>query len=121
MGSAYEWITQACGHICAQNPARSPFLGDIQFPLCWRCTGIYLALFVVLCGLACLRVRPSAKRFNLAMVATMVMAGVMLADVYGLQAVWPNNVTRAFTGVTLGASLGLWIHQCLVVLVAHRD
>lgn len=35
-----EWCKKHCG--CHQMPERSFFLGDYQFPLCARCTGIAL-------------------------------------------------------------------------------
>ena len=36
-------VYQAASHICHQLPARSFFTAGVQWPVCARCTGLYLA------------------------------------------------------------------------------
>ena len=43
----YKAIYKIFGLICHQNPERSFFVNNIQVPICSRCTGIYLSLFVI--------------------------------------------------------------------------
>lgn len=120
MTEVYEWVMRVCGVICGQTPSRSPELFGLQFPLCWRCTGVYATLLVALAAFVLLRPLTSARRFYASMTATFVAAGLMVLDVFGFQALWPNNISRALTGVALGFALGVWMYQCLAVLFASE-
>lgn len=42
----YEVVVTMCSYFCHQEPQRSFFLLDTQFPLCARCTGLYGFLVV---------------------------------------------------------------------------
>jgi uncharacterized membrane protein len=95
------------GAVCHQLEPRSFHLWGRQMPVCARCTGIYLgaAVAAVLTTLAD-RGRPSTAGRLVVAAATLPMAASLAYE-------WttgdvPSNVTRAATGIVLGAAVG-WL------------
>jgi uncharacterized membrane protein len=92
--------------VCHQRPERSFHWGAAAWPVCARCTGIYVGLaaaamlgqFVRRLALA-----PARARLWLA-VASLPAAGSLGYE--WATGVTPSNAVRAVTGVLLGSALG---------------
>jgi uncharacterized membrane protein len=98
--------------ICHQQPERSFFLDGDQFPVCARCTGLYVSAAAGLAGWvavkAAARWRPLLFDPRLA-IRLIVIGGIPTAVslAAGLAGVWDgSNATRALVAVPLGASAG---------------
>ena len=108
--------------ICHQRPERSFFLDGHQFPVCARCTGLYLSAAVGLLGWvafkAVSRWRPVAIDPRLAIRAIAIAAIPTAASLAtGITGVWDGaNITRALLAIPLGASAG-----AIVAAVATKD
>ena len=84
---------------CHQIPERSFFFRGYQFPLCARCTGIFLGGLI---GIICFFIFPVPWWICLLMVVSMVIDG-------GLQFVnllKSDNFRRVTTGLIAGFGLG---------------
>jgi uncharacterized membrane protein len=115
-------IFAAGGLICHQRPERSFFLDGDQFPVCARCTGLYLSGAIGILGWLVLK---TARRWTplpfdpglakrVALIAA-VPTAVSLAT--GALGVWDgSNVTRAMLAIPFGASAG-----AIVAAVATKD
>jgi len=108
--------------ICHQLPERSFFLDGDQFPVCARCTGLYVSAATGLGGWvavkAASRWRPLSFDPRLA-IRLIVIAGIPTAVslATGLAGGWDgSNATRALLAVPLGASAG-----AIVAAVATKD
>lgn len=87
------------GHYwCHQRPERSPHLFGVQFPLCWRCTGI-------LAGVVILFVLLLYRRRLLHFWPSLVLSLLMPLDVlYAIISHGPgDNGRRLITGLLWGA------------------
>ena len=98
--------------ICHQRPERSFFLDGDQFPVCARCTGLYVSAAAGLVGWvavkAASRWRPLSFDPRLA-IRLIVIGGIPTAVslATGLVGVWEgSNAIRALLAVPLGASAG---------------
>jgi uncharacterized membrane protein len=107
----------ALGHaICHQRPERSFFWGEVAWPVCARCTGIYMgAAAGVLIGLM---VRTAAEvpaaRVRVWLVTAVVPASVSLAYEWGSGRM-PSNATRSGTGAIVGLTTA-----CLLVMFLRQ-
>jgi uncharacterized membrane protein len=108
--------------ICHQRPERSFFLNGDQFPVCARCTGLYLSGAVALLGWWILKAgrqwRPMSMSpdFALRLVAVAAVPTVVSLAAGTLQ-VWDgSNLTRALLAIPLGASAG-----AVVAAVTTKD
>ena len=116
------FIFAAGSVICHQRPERSFFLDGHQFPVCARCTGLYLSAAAGLLGWVALKTasrwRPLLLHPRLAIriiVIGAIPTAVSVAT--GALGVWDgSNVTRAILAVPLGASAG-----AIVAAVATKD
>jgi uncharacterized membrane protein len=84
---------------CHQRPDRSFFLGDYQFPVCARCTGVFLGQTAALIMLLMRKRMPVG--------AALAMLAVMGAD-WGVQRIGlreSTNFRRLVTGVLGGAGI----------------
>jgi uncharacterized membrane protein len=115
-------IFAAGGLICHQRPERSFFLDGHQFPVCARCTGLYLSGAL---GIAGWLVLKSARRwgslpFDAGLAKRMMLISVLPTAVSlatGFFGIWDgSNVTRAMLAIPLGASAG-----AIVAAVATKD
>jgi uncharacterized membrane protein len=101
--------------ICHRIDSRSFHIGDIQFPLCARCTGIYLGVLLGIVVLAAMgRWRDGAlppRRAILAMVLFITFMGIDGVNSYtklipGVpHAYEPQNWLRLLTGILTGVAV----------------
>ena len=108
--------------ICHQRPERSFFWDTHQFPVCARCTGLYLSAGAgILAWIAiksstswrARRVDPRAARTFLIVAAVPTALSLMT----GTLGIWDgSNVTRALFALPLGATAG-----AIVAAVATKD
>ena len=108
--------------ICHQRPQRSFFWGAHQFPVCARCTGLYLSALVGVIGWVAVKtstgwrhraIDPRTARAVL--IAASVPTAISLAS--GMLGVWDgSNITRALFALPLGATAGI-----IVAAVATKD
>ena len=117
------WFVFAAGAlICHQRPERSFFFDGHQFPVCARCTGLYLSGAIGLAGWWGVKLarhwrpnhvdpRSAVRTLILASIPTLISVG---AAVIGL---WDgSNVTRAVLAIPLGVSAG-----AIVAAVSTKD
>ena len=115
-------IFAAGGLICHQKPERSFFWDGHQFPVCARCTGIYLSAAIGLVAWLGIktafrwqRVQLSPRAARLIFIVSAVPTVMSLAS--GMLGVWDgSNVARAVLAVPLGATAGV-----IVAAVATKD
>jgi uncharacterized membrane protein len=106
----------AASQICHQKPERSFHTAGVQWPVCGRCSGLYLSAPIG-AVLALLARRPRgrspayARWLVIASVPTFLTLGLEIA---GLAA--PSNLTRALAALPAGAVIAF----VLVRLVAGR-
>ena len=108
--------------ICHQRPERSFFWGVHQFPVCARCTGIYLSAVAGVLGWVVIKSSPGwrpraidPRTARTVLVAAAVPTMVSLAT--GALGVWDgSNITRALFALPLGATAGV-----IVAAVATKD
>jgi uncharacterized membrane protein len=99
--------------ICHQRPDRSFHTDGVKWPVCARCSGLYLAAPVgSIAGLLSLRRRLRLPR-GLAW-RTLVLAGAPTAATVGIE--WlglaaPSNLVRALAALPLGAAVAFVLIQ----------
>ena len=103
--------------VCHQLPTHSFFANGEQFPLCARCTGLYLGFLVGIAGMALLGKLNAALWPPRAVVAVLVMTMLlMVGDGFNsltsslpeaVQAYQPTNLLRLVTGILAGTALAL--------------
>jgi uncharacterized membrane protein len=122
MGLLVSVIFAVGALICHQRPERSFFFDTHQFPVCARCTGLYLSGAVGIAGWLTVKVarrwKPITLDPNLArriVLAAALPTAISLAS--GVLGVWDgSNVTRAMLAIPFGASAG-----ALAAAVATKD
>ena len=110
------------GVICHQRPERSFFWGTHQFPVCARCTGLYVSAFAGLLAWVVVKVatgwRPRAidpRIARLVLIAVALPTAVSLAS--GALGLWDGtNLTRAILALPLGLTAGI-----IVAAVGTKD
>jgi uncharacterized membrane protein len=102
---ATSLVYAVASRICHQRPERSFHSGGVQWPVCARCSGLYLAAPVgALAGLVSIaRRRPARRRLWWLVAAAVPTAVTFGAEVLGLAA--PSNLTRAVAALPLGAMI----------------
>jgi uncharacterized membrane protein len=104
-------VVRAAGSlVCHQRPDRSFHGPDRPFPVCARCTGLYVsgAAGAVLgwVGLA----RPPRRTRRLVLLAMVPTAGTVTAEWLGIAG--STNLVRALAALPLGAAAGwLFVHM----------
>jgi uncharacterized membrane protein len=115
-------IFSIAGLICHQRPDRSFFWAGHQFPVCARCTGLYVSAALGLIGWLSVRAsgwRPSRLIDPRAVRTLFIVAGLPTAIslATGALGVWDgSNATRAVLALPLGAIAG-----AIVAAVATKD
>jgi uncharacterized membrane protein len=95
-------IYAAAGQVCHQRPDRSFSTAGVQWPVCGRCAGLYLA--APLGALLALRRRPRLPSHVPLFVAAAIPTGLTLVvEWMGLAPV--SNVMRMGAAVPLGAAI----------------
>ena len=98
-------IYGAASRVCHQRPERSFHTAGVSWPVCGRCSGLYLAAPFG-AALALMRMRRRAmsrgyvRMLVIASVPTFVTLGLELAGVWA-----PSNLTRAIAALPAGATL----------------
>lgn len=94
--------------ICHQKPDRSFHSDGVKWPVCGRCSGLYIGGAAgALAWLAMRRRRPSPRLLTWLGVAAAPTAVTVILEWTGLAGV--GNVARALAGVPLGAMIALVI------------
>jgi len=107
--------------VCHQLPERSFYWGRWQFPVCSRCTGLYVSAVVGLAAWAAIRkwrgvpvvIRPRVALVGLVVAALPTLVSVGTAAFGAWDA---TNAGRALLAVPLGATTGV-----LLAAVAAKD
>lgn len=108
--------------VCHQLPDRSFFWGDWQFPVCARCTGLYLSAVVGVAAWALMRLRQRGRPIRVdPRFAVVLLTVAAVPTLISLASAWVGlwdgtNVWRFVLAVPLGASGGV-----MVAAVAAKD
>jgi len=108
-------IRNILSFICHQNPERSFFLGDFQFFLCARCTGIYFFLLLFL------TFNPASK-FNFSyktLFAILIFS--LLANLVSLMESFDTNMSRFILGSIIGIPSGLIMRKSLQIIFSKGE
>jgi uncharacterized membrane protein len=95
--------------VCHQRPDRSFHSHGAQWPVCARCSGLYLSAAI---GVVFVWLRPRAARavpfhtWQRILVAAAVPTGVTLALEWWVPS-WSSGLVRAVAAVPLGAAVGV--------------
>lgn len=104
--------------VCHQIPSHSFQIGDEQFPICSRCTGMYLGVFsgvIVLLFQNKKSIQPTKKQlfiFGL-LITAWIIDGInsFLANWLGRPILYqPNNIFRFLTGFGMGLCIAVTIY-----------
>ena len=98
--------------VCHQRPERSFSLAGVTWPVCGRCTGLYLSAGVMaLIGLA-IRVRPwppsASNAWRVILMEPPSTIGSWAIERLGVAN--PGNLTRAICAIPLGAMVAAALH-----------
>lgn len=122
MHLASEIIFAIGGLICHQRPERSFFWATHQFPVCARCTGLYLSAALGLVGWAAIKIqgrnrpRPIDPRAARAWLIAAALP-TLISVASGALDVWDGtNITRATLALPLG-----FVGGVIVAAVATKD
>ena len=88
----------------------------VQFPLCFRCSGIYLGLIFTLVYLPARGRAPGLADYKSVFVGSLFACLLLGFDVYVLQAVFDNNASRLITGVLAGYMLAGLLYRSIKLL-----
>jgi len=109
MADVNRFIWWAFSFLCHQIPERSPHIFGVQFPLCWRCSGIAVGAAVLIMYLLKMRRMPGLG-------LSLALALFLPLDVFATMAgFWTgDNSVRFVTGGLWGffgiaAVLGLFV------------
>lgn len=121
-GAPLEWKMYAVVHgVCAQQ--HNIFLGDLQFPLCARNSGIYLSFLLTTLYLYAMGRGRAGGLPPWSIVATLVLFVAIMA-VDGFNSLFvdlgqphlyqPDNFLRTLTGMGMGITIAVILHIVLV-------
>ncbi|MGQ9927893.1 MAG: DUF2085 domain-containing protein [Chloroflexaceae bacterium] len=121
-GAPLEWKMYAVVHgICAQQ--HNIFLGNLQFPLCARNSGIYLSFMLTLLSIYALGRGRAGGLPPWSIVATLLLFVALMA-VDGFNSLFvdlgrphlytPDNFLRTLTGMGMGIFIAVLLHIILV-------
>ncbi len=104
--------------VCHRLPSHSPFFGGVQFPLCFRCSGMYLGALSTWVWL----MLSAPRRGGLPRGGTAVLVAVFFAafaldglnalahDALGVALYTPQNTLRLFTGLGMGLTIAALLY-----------
>ncbi len=105
--------------VCHRLPTHSPFFHEVQFPLCFRCSGMYLAASATWIWLNL----TASRRAGFPRGVTAVMLGLFFAawagdglnsflhDFLQRSLYTPNNNLRLLTGLGMGVTMGTLLYS----------
>lgn len=112
--------------LCHQLTERSFVFGGVQFPVCARCTGIYIGfVFTIIALVWAYRHDQRAGKLAWPFVATAIFAVIAmgfdgLSSYMGFRET--TNLLRLITGTLFGASLGAVVYMMLADTISkHRS
>lgn len=113
-----EWLHNIGSLVCHQLPERSLQMDGTAFPLCYRCTGFYLAVIFSYLLLSLPRVRRQLLMHDRSALLYVAFLLPLLADgAGGNLGLWSSGgITRACTGVMAGV-----VFPWLLALLRTRD
>ena len=123
----YNQIIAEFGHgLCHQLPERSFSVLGVQYPVCARCTGIYVGFLFALATLLWVyrRRHPTGRPATAAYVVGLISVAAMAWDGVSSYASLreTSNLLRLVTGVGFGGSLALVTYAMLAdVLLKNRE
>jgi len=95
-------VYTTCGRICHQKPERSFHTAGVQWPVCGRCAGLYLAApFGAAAALAVTRRRVPSRAWFLA-AALPTAATLVMEFLFGMPM---TSLARALAALPLGAAV----------------
>ncbi len=111
-GRAPEWsavIYAAASKVCHQRPERSFHTAGMRWPVCGRCSGLYLSapIGAVAAAFALRRRAPAGRQLRWLIVAAVPTAATLVVEWFGLAPV--SNLARAVAALPLGAMLAFVI------------
>jgi uncharacterized membrane protein len=114
-------IYLAGSRVCHQRPERSFETAGVPWPVCGRCTGLYLAApFGAMLGLRRRDANRSGRRLRMGLVLAAIPTVVTLA----LEAIAPalvNNAIRATAALPLGVMVAAALGQVVAGTVRPTD
>ncbi|NWF81312.1 MAG: DUF2085 domain-containing protein [Chloroflexi bacterium] len=121
-GAPLEWKMYAVVHgVCAQQ--HNIFLGELQFPLCARNSGIYLSFLLTTLSLYAMGRGRAGGLPPWSIVATLLLFVAIMA-VDGFNSLFvdlgqphlypPDNLLRTLTGMGMGIAIAVILHIVLV-------
>jgi uncharacterized membrane protein len=98
-------VYAAAARVCHQRPERSFHTGGIKWPVCGRCSGLYLSapFGAVAAALALRRRRAVPHQIGWLALAAVPTAATLVVEWLGLAPV--NNLARALAALPLGAMI----------------
>ena len=100
-------VYATCSRVCHQKPERSFHSGGVPWPVCARCSGLYLAApFGALVALGSLK-RRAAPRRRLVGLAVACLPTVVTLGLEWTGIVAPSNLARALAALPAGAMIAL--------------
>jgi uncharacterized membrane protein len=125
----YHWFMDLCAYICSQNPDTTPVIMGYRFFLCYRCMGIYFLFFFTLIVYSLLyrfrQKKQKTKARNIAFFNSYLLVAiscmVMAMDVFFIQSLYPNNLTRFFTGSIVGVCVAQLFFKCIISLKINAE
>lgn len=97
---------------CHQKPERSFFYKGYQFPVCARCTGVFIGEFIAIILLIL------GIRINLYIsIGLLLIMGIDWGIQY-LEILYSNNIRRLITGISAGIGL-TYIYFYIIVFIIN--
>jgi hypothetical protein len=110
-GPAQSWtasVYMAASRICHQRPDRSFFTAGVQWPVCGRCSGLYLAAPVGAVLAVAGHRRRSTPQTARTLVAAAALPTIATLGLEWLQLTAISNLARAAAAAPLGAAIA-WV------------
>jgi len=108
----------AGGVVCHQRPERSFHAAGVQYPVCARCTGLYVsAPLGMIAAIGFLRGRQSYRRWRIVLAVAIVptLVSILLERLGGPS----DTVSRALAALPLGAAAAAFVVTAVLGHFAH--
>ncbi len=113
----YYFLKMLYSPVCHQNPEKSFFYNNFQLPVCARCFGIYLGLIIAIIGVQFnLRNKISLRFLSLSLLPMAIDVALYQLKIYTY-----NKIVSAFTGITFGSILFLFIFESITESVMEKN